>query len=157
MKTLIASILLLAAAPFSHANACEEHPQMTHLKFAKGKIHVHATWVQGPRSPGESILRLEWKNGTDHSAIEPPGSFKVVLWMPDMGHGSAPTKIQQVVDEIQQPLVGVYAVTNVYFTMGGKWDVNVKLKYDDRTEETQTIKVELGGHGGGHGGHQHDQ
>ncbi|MGE0526538.1 MAG: hypothetical protein AB7G93_16780 [Bdellovibrionales bacterium] len=154
MKDMIISFLILAATSVSYARPSHEHRGTAHLEFANGAIHAHATWIQGPQlSPGESILQLEWKNGADHSPVEPPGIFKLALWMPHsdpgLSHGSAPTRIRQVLDNNGQPLPGVYEVYRIYFTMGGKWDVNVTLKHADGSEETKTIKVELN-EGGGH-------
>lgn len=152
MKALIVAIGLLVGG-FAQAHGGHDHgTPMTHLTFAKGAIHAHATWESGPEVSNESLLKLEWKNGADHSPTEPPGVFEVVLWMPSMGHGSAPTQIQRVLDTQGQPQTGVYEISNIYFVMGGDWDVNVSLTYQDGTKETQVIKVSLPTDGGGHHG-----
>lgn len=144
MKTYLLSAIYLFASSLSYA-----HEGANHLSFANGALYAHATWVNGPHSsPAESVLRIEWKSGAEHSATEPPGRFRVSLWMPDMGHGSAPTQVQRVLDSRGQPLVGVYQVSNVYFTMGGRWDVRLAMKYTDGKEETQAFRVQL--EGGGH-------
>lgn len=144
MKTILAAVLFFA---FSNLAQAHDHPGMTHLVFANGAIHAHATWVQGPQTPDESILRIEWKNGDTHSPLEPAGAFRVTLFMPSMGHDSSPTQIQKVVDSQGQALVGVYQVSRMYFTMGGTWTVNITLKYPDSSEETQSFAVDLaGGH-----------
>lgn len=122
---------------------------MSHLVFAKGTIHAHATWTQGPKTAAESSLRIEWKNGADHSALDLKNAFDVVLWMPSMGHGSSPTEIHPVLDASGKAIAGSYDVTNINFIMGGAWDVNVTLHFADGTAETQKIKVNLT-HGGGH-------
>lgn len=150
MKSIIIAMSLLFGG-FAHAHGGHDHNQpMTHLTFAKGAVHAHATWQSGPQVSAESLLKIEWKSGADHSPAEPPGNFEVVLWMPSMGHGSAPTQIQRVLDSQGQALTGVYQISNVYFVMGGDWDVNVTLTYQDGTKETQTIKVSLPMDGGGH-------
>jgi len=113
------------------------------LAFANGTVHLEASWMQGPRSPEESVLRLEWKAGDSRSPAEPPGTFRVSLWMPDMGHGSAPTRVQSLLDEHGQPLVGAYRASNLYFTMGGTWEVRVTLKYAGGKEETRAFRIEL--------------
>lgn len=148
MRAVFASLFILSVSVASSAHVGHRHPGGTHLTFADGAIHAHAVWEQGPRSRSESILRIEWKNGHDHSPTEPPGEFKVSLWMPDHGHGSAPTRIHRIPGDDGEPLVGVYRVSNIYFTMGGKWDVNVTLKTANGVAETKSIKVEI--HGGGH-------
>lgn len=154
MKKLIIAFGMLLGG-FAHAHGGHDHgTPMTHLTFANGAIHAHATWQSGPEVSNESLLKIEWKNGADHSPTEPPGAFAVSLWMPDMGHGSAPTQIQRVLDAQGQPLTGVYQISNIYFVMGGDWDVNVTLNYQDGSKETQVIKVSLPTDGGGgHHGH----
>jgi hypothetical protein len=146
MKTFLLATFAFLATNFASAH---DHPG-AHLSFANGALHAHASWVQGPHSPEESVLRLEWKNGADHSATEPPGRLRVTLWMPEHNHGSAPTQIQRVLGDSGQPLVGVYLVSNVFFTMGGVWEVRVSLKYSDGKEETKNFAVTLDG-----GGHDH--
>ncbi len=117
--------------------------RVTHLVFANGTIHARCTWTQGPQSPDESLLRVEWVRSSDHAPIEPPGSFKVALFMPGMGHGSAPTQLQRVLDEQGRAILGSYQVSNMYFTMRGEWVVNVTLKFPDGSEETKAISVRL--------------
>ncbi|HRO67668.1 MAG TPA: hypothetical protein PL182_08905, partial [Pseudobdellovibrionaceae bacterium] len=82
MKSVLVAFGLLLGG-FAHAHGGHDHnnPSMTHLTFADGAIHAHATWETGPLLAEESVLRIEWKNGADHSPTE-PGGFKVVLWMP---------------------------------------------------------------------------
>jgi hypothetical protein len=144
MKMICAAVLLFGANAFAHQHG----PGMQHLVFANGAVHAHATWVKGPQTPAESQLQIEWRDGGTHTPAEPPGTFAVKLWMPDMGHGSSPVQITQTTDSSGKAITGTYLVSMMYFTMGGKWDVNVTLKYADGREETQKIKVELGG---GHG------
>lgn len=120
------------------------------LHFPKAGLSAELSWLHGPKTGVESILRMDWKNLVSQHSAE-PGSFKVVLWMPDMGHGSSPTRLQRVLGADSQPLVGAYRVTNIYFTMGGVWDVHVSVKLVDGSEETQSIRLTLPG--GGHGGH----
>jgi hypothetical protein len=142
---------LLVSALLSSSAAAHDHPPgMTHLVFANGAVHAHAIWTKGPHSPDESILRIEWKNGADHSAMEPPGALKVSPYMPAMGHGSAPTRIDRVLDSRGQVLVGVFQVSSIYFTMNGDWDVRVTLKYADGSQETKVIKVHLDDTDDGH-------
>ena len=115
----------------------------THLVFANGAIHAHCTWTQGPQSPDESILQIEWKDGVTHNAIEPPGAFRVALFMPEMGHGSAPTQLERMLNPSGNAIPGAYRVTSIYFTMPGAWLVNVTLKFNDGHEETQAIHVQI--------------
>lgn len=146
MKTILFLASLMLTAPV----LAHDHPGMSHLIFSGGAVHAHVSWIQGPRTTEESIMRIEWKDGSTHAPIEVPGSFKVSLFMPDMGHGSSPTQLERALDENGNPLVGVYNVTSVYFTMGGDWEVRVALKPTSGATETQIIKVHLDENGGGH-------
>ena len=150
MKTFFAMVIALFVTGAAHA-----HPgHGGHLMFAGGKIHAHLSWDQGPDgNGGESIMRLEWHDGATHALIEPGLPFDVSLWMPSMGHGSAPTQIQRVLDNQGQVVTGTYQIRNMYFVMAGDWDVRVTLKYQDGTTETQTWSITVDGDD--HGGHHH--
>ncbi len=134
--------------------AAQAHPSHGgHLVFAGGSIHAHLSWLQGPDAEGaESKMRLEWHDGSTHDLIEPGLPFSVKLWMPSMGHGSAPTKIQKLLDGRGEAVLGTYQVSNMYFTMPGQWEVRITVKRDGR-EETKTWSVLLDGED--HGGHEH--
>ncbi len=45
----------------------------------------------------------------------------VLLWMPSMGHGSAPVKLDKLGP-------AQFRVTNVYFIMPGDWEIRLSLK-----------------------------
>lgn len=137
MKILLSLALLFSVNAFAH-----QHEQAP-LVFAEGALEAHLSWIQGPRTPDVSEMKIEWKSGVDKAPIEPPGPVKVVLWMPMHGHGSSPTAIEKLGQE-----VGVYKVSNMYFTMGGSWEVRVNLKYSNGREETLALPVEI--KGGGH-------
>jgi hypothetical protein len=71
--------------------------------------------------------------------MTPDGSaftnLKVVLWMPDMGHGSSPVSLQDVGNNH-------YLVTNAWFVMTGQW--TVKLNFDFNGENLDIeIPVEI--------------
>lgn len=136
---VVFSMLLFSNFVFAH-----EHQHMNRLLFSNGEIHAHATWIKGPQTPEDSILRLEWKSGVDHTPIEPPGGFEVEISMPSMDHGPGFTQTMQVLDENGQVMTGVYEVSTEFF-MAGEWVVSVTLKYPDGTTETQTIKLTIAG------------
>ena len=71
----------------------------TALNFS-GSV-AELAWEKGPQSPEESVLRLTWKNAGGQTT-EAPGAFKVVLFMPSMGHGSAPTFVEPARDARRQ-------------------------------------------------------
>lgn len=147
MKALFCTIatILLSAPAMAHPG------HGGHLKFFGEKLHAHLSWNQGPESGAESKMKLEWRDGATHALLEPGVPFEVSLWMPSMDHGSAPTKIRPVVDAQGQTITGTYEVYNMFFVMHGAWDVRVKIKDANGTEETKIWSVEITGNG--HGGH----
>lgn len=120
------------------------------LVFRNGALEAFLSWDQGPDgNGGESILRIEWRDGATRNAVEPGVPFRVRLWMPSMGHGSAPTQLQRVLDGEGRLLTGVYRATNAYFPMPGEWNVEVILGSAGGTE-TRAWPVLVEGDGGGH-------
>jgi len=72
---------------------------------------------------GESRFRMQtWKSGI--STVNGPytdlPSFKIYLWMPSMGHGSSPVSIKKLAS-------GDYEVNNVFFIMGGRWELRFNI------------------------------
>lgn len=147
---LFAAALAFGLQAFAHGGS---HPD-AHLVFPTNGVHAHLFWENGPNDGTESILRVEFMKAVDHSPADVTADLEVELWMPDMGHGSAPTAVQRVVDDRGQVRAGVFRVSNVYFLMPGLWDVRVSLKGTGAVE-TKAFQVTVGGNGGGHGGHQH--
>lgn len=112
------------------------------LIFENSDYQAEWTWLQGPQTPDESVAQIRWLN-SQGEPVDLDDSFTVSLWMPDMGHGSAPTEWTHISQ-------GLYRVTGMYFTMSGKWWLQVKLKSRAGVEEVQTLEVELGGDGHHH-------
>jgi len=141
--------ILFAFFAFLFALPAFAHPGHGHLSFAEGKLHAHLSWIQEPSTKGEAKMKLEWRDGATHAIVEPALPLSVVLWMPSMGHGSAPTQVQRMVDERGKVIPGTYSVVNMYFMMSGAWEVRVKVKYADGKEETQAWALNV------NGGHHH--
>lgn len=134
MKALIG--LAFLAFGFT-AQALPARPSQYHLAFST--IHAHAKFTEGPFVGKNSSLRLEFKNSSDHKPQEPNATVFVELKMPEHNHGSSETVVSEMRGD------GVYEVSNVYFIMDGKWDVNVYLTEPDGTvKEMQTFSLELG-------------
>ena len=145
-KLLLALALFIAPAAFATdfgSAPVARAPHVIHLTFLGGTAHLHLTWQEGPGLEVESVLHGEWHNGADHTPIEAPGAFKVELNMPAMGHGSSPTQLERGLDDRGQPLLGVYNVRGLYFTMAGDWEVVVSLNTPDGKVESQKFAVHL--------------
>jgi hypothetical protein len=94
------------------------------LRFPKTDYAFVISWVEGPRLGESRFLMKTWRE--DMGTINGPyqdldRKLHVFLWMPSMGHGSAPVKIEKSGD-------GEYEVSSVQFIMGGKWEVKFQLK-----------------------------
>jgi hypothetical protein len=113
--------------------------QNAEFKFAKTGYSFAVDWTEAPHI-GQSSFQLKiWKTqvGTINGPFEDPSEqLHVFLWMPSMGHGSSPVTLTKIAP-------GEYDVTNVYFIMGGKWQVKFQLisngKVVDETVLNYTI------------------
>ncbi len=156
MKSIARSFALIAALFIGQVSlAHEDHdhsPLAGHMSFKQDTLHIRASFLAAPVVGQESLLVLEAKNPRTHQATELSDNVEVVLWMPSMGHGSAPTRVERAVDANGDALAGVFNVRNVYFVMGGDWEVRVTLTDSQGVQETKDFKVSLGG-GHDHGGH----
>lgn len=66
---------------------------------------------------------------------EKVADFKVVLWMPDMGHGTSAV-------ELSPMGANKYNVSKANFTMAGAWEVQLKFKINsDEYQINIPIKI----------------
>ena len=148
---MTASLIFWGALAFAHEG--HENPAHTHLKFNNGGIHAHVSWQRGPHTPDESSFRVDWKQGSDHSPLNPTEGFEVSVFMPSMGHGSAPVRIEAATDSAGRSILGSFIVSKIYLMMDGQWDISVTLKTDGgKKSETQKFSVQVKS-----GSHQHSE
>ncbi|WP_413293575.1 FixH family protein [Bdellovibrio sp. HCB185ZH] len=106
------------------------------LRMTQSQLCSSIQWTVGPQSPAESEFILKfWNESTANENgpyIDPAGTLSVILWMPSMGHGSSPVKIDKI-----EP--GVYRVRRVFFIMPGDWEIRIFLK-DGATTVDQTTE-----------------
>ena len=91
--------------------------------FSKSKFSFSLSWVVGPVKGENKFIVKSWNDelGTLNGPYQDlPNKFHVYLWMPDMGHGSAPVKLKKTA-------TGEYEVSNAYFIMPGKWEVYFQI------------------------------
>lgn len=122
---------------FAHADTA------TALQFENGKIQAKLVWEKGPLNGEESILRVEFTDAATNAALDIQAKLGVVLFMPSMGHGSAPTSIEFL-------QTGIYRVSSIYFFMGGVWEMNFNLTHANGSVETQVLTLEIPGGMGHH-------
>jgi hypothetical protein len=109
-------------------------------RFASGAC-VSLTWEQRPTDGafGSFLFKIFRPNLADGSAVpvDPAtGQVAVLLWMPGMGHGSAPVKVSRID-------VGTFRADNVFFTMKGDWEIHVQLKEGDVVQDEAVIPMAL--------------
>lgn len=101
-------------------------------EFKKIAYSFSIDWQTGPSTDVSSFILKTWKTDTgtvNGPYLDLPNTLKVILWMPSMGHGSAPVKITKMGP-------GEYKVTNIYFVMPGRWDVKFHVtKANDVLDE----------------------
>lgn len=141
---MVSLLMGFGSVSFAHEHDGDTNaPISKHLSFKNNTLHIHASFPVAPVVGEESMLVLETRDAQTHGPTEIEDTVQVVLWMPSMGHGSAPTVVEKVAPD-------VYHVKNVYFIMGGEWDVQVLLKDAQGQTEMKSFKMNFGG---GHGGH----
>lgn len=117
-----------AISTWGHTDHAQSGPLKAHLVFKNKMLHVHASMAQMPSAgQQEAFLNLEILNEIDHAPINSLDQIEVVLWMPDMNHGSAPTQVTRKVNPQGNVLVGQYVVSNMYFIMAGLWEIQITL------------------------------
>lgn len=92
--------------------------------FKKVNYQFSIDWIQGPGMGESKFILKSWstETGTNQGPFKDlPQDLNIYLWMPAMGHGSAPVKIKKLDS-------GEYEVTNVFFIMAGKWEIHFQLK-----------------------------
>lgn len=117
---------------FNHLNA-DDQPVIVPtvesiclVKLAKANLCFGIEWVEKATEEKAGSFRIKFTDGT--SAKDPGRAVGVKLWMPSMGHGSSPVKVAQEKDGAGKFIAGSYLATDVYFIMGGEWEIWVQLK-----------------------------
>lgn len=157
--TLLAGSLLACNLPIlKHADADDltSNPLSGNcpLSFPKSKLCGSLEWLTPPsldeEKPGSARLRF-WNSETSTASgpyVNPdtaaPGTkVNVKLWMPDMGHGSAPVKIGTSKDAQGNAVTGVFDTQEVYFSMSGHWEIFIQLKQGASVTEQAKLDVTL--------------
>jgi hypothetical protein len=90
--------------------------------LVQSSLCVDLTWKQLQTDDQRGMFELKFYHlENPNLLVEPPQTLGVTLWMPSMGHGSAPVTIEKLSD-------GHYLVSDVYFVMSGDWDIRVQQK-----------------------------
>src|SRR6185369_5284843 len=88
-------------------------------------------WSERPKVNQKNEFLIKFWNASSATSDGPyenlPGPVSLTVWMPSMGHGSS-SDIKLSVDSSGKALTGVYQVSEVYFTMPGRWEIWVQVK-----------------------------
>lgn len=107
--------------------------------FAKAGLSFTVDWIV-PAHVGLSAFKLKiWKTGAgtvNGPYVEPKQNLHVFLWMPTMGHGSAPVKMVKTA-------AGEYTVNDVAFIMAGKWQVKFQLLAGGKVADETVLSISL--------------
>lgn len=108
------------------------------LLFSKSQLCASLEWTQGPQSSSESEFIVKFWDHKTSSATgpfqDPPQTLSVILWMPSMGHGSSPVKIEKLQD-------GVFRVRRAFFIMPGDWEIRFFLKNQNTILDQTEFKL----------------
>lgn len=143
IKALLTLVLGWSLATWAHNDHAVSSPLKAHLRYKNKTLHIHAQMAQLPVVGQESFLMLEARAAEDHSPTDIADQIEVSLWMPGMNHGSAPTQLTRVMDAQGKAMVGQYIVRNMYFVMGGLWEIRITLTDSKGHQETGTFTIQL--------------
>lgn len=102
--------------------------------FDQSGYCLEANWVAGPIANGRNELEVKLIPTREMPPVE---ALEAVLWMPGMGHGSAPTRIEgpRFVTNMGSPYYAVN-ISRIVFMMPGLWEIRFKLKTSQNTESS---------------------
>ena len=104
------------------------------LFFKTQDICANYDWIAKPTEDDMGKFTLKFWNRADSAPVNPALTVKVILWMPDMGHGSSPIKLTN-------QAAGEYLAENVFFSMRGEWQIRFQLKNAQAVVEEQIADV----------------
>lgn len=149
MKSLFSILLIIGYA--SAASGCIESPLLKHSKagsdlpirfaqantkcrlpFSNAALCASLEWETIPSDErrGSFLLRF-WnlKLGNENGPyVTPENPIFVKLWMPSMGHGSSPVRVETLLDSGKVAIPGIFRVSEVFFVMGGEWEIWIQLR-----------------------------
>lgn len=108
------------------------------LSFPSENLYGDVAWDSRPTTRTEGVLILGFWSADDVAGPwrSPENELSIYLWMPKMGHGSAPAKIERLED-------GSIRVSHLYFFMPGQWEIHIQLKRGGETVESKVLDFEL--------------
>lgn len=95
----------------------------------RGNLKAFFTFEKRPFVMEEVTMYIQFKDANTLQPVDIRTVPEVTLYMPqiDMQHGSLPTVVTPRQNSNGTVLPGEFKVTNMYFIMGGDWDVQIAL------------------------------
>lgn len=106
------------------------------IDFSGGELKAEMSIDLTEKAGDEHFMHIQWRDRTGLTLVNPGQTIEVELWMPQMGHHSAPTVVEQTG-------TGLYRVSNMYFIMTGLWQIRVKVRGPLWFEEVQTWSLTM--------------
>lgn len=98
-------------------------------KLANLDACAHIQWLRPPTSSEPAELTIELAGN-----IPEDTTLSALLWMPSMGHGSAPVQVERL-------SASQYRITKIYFIMPGDWEVRISFKNSSQVLDQLTIPL----------------
>lgn len=135
------SLTLACAKPNYQDDAKQEQQQIVNsdgykLVSASLGLTVDLNFDKAPNDSEENFFTLQFHQAGSLVPVAVDQTIAVVLWMPSMGHGSSPVKIQKTAD-------GIYLVSKVYFIMPGDWEIRLQIKDKETLNVVEQIIQKL--------------
>ena len=90
------------------------------------------------KTQGSLIFKTFRLNVFDQSAvaIDTITVPELILWMPGMGHGSTPTRVERLD-------VGTYRASQVFFVMPGQWELQFQVKSENKIIDQLNVAISI--------------
>jgi hypothetical protein len=122
-----------AAAIESGKNQQSQKVSKCSTKFSISQYCVLWQWEKTPTADESGVLTLKVvrPNLLDDSAVpvDLDSDPTLFLWMPSMGHGSAPNPRVSRID------IGSYRITDVFLIMPGEWEMKFQIKEGNQVQD----------------------
>jgi hypothetical protein len=120
-------------------------PPSCAFRFSRAALCAELSWTREPSEDetGEFELRFwDFRTATEHGPyVAPTATVAAKLWMPSMGHGSAPIRVRAATDAAGASIPGVYRATGVSFSMPGEWELWIQLKNGSQIVEQAKLDL----------------
>ena len=107
------------------------------LLFSSEDGCLKTVWIQKPTESTYGEMNLSFVDRNDDTRfMDPTNEPTIILWMPSMGHGSSPVKMERTD-------VGRYKASEIFFIMPGPWEIRYQLKDGSNVVEEKVQKITI--------------